>query len=405
VDWNLRKGSRLPSGAFTGQELEDMRARIDQLKGPGSNRKKKLFASERKDLPELAEFINRQLNETSWICREAAQYLRLVAEDVSVAKGATTSMLCAGWKMHRMYGDRTDKDRGDLRHHAADALAVAFTSRSLYGRLIANAKARGEGSPLTDRRVVPDAPNWLFAQASARFVTMIISHETTRGITGALHLETAYGRRGDIYHLRTSIQKLNLSDMPNVMDKRIREILTEALTKAKDDPKVAFPEGFLEYNRGDGHARRLRKVRCVYKLMSPESPQTMAYPFKYFQLRNNHHVEVFERISGAKRRGQFVTAIEAAKRVRIDKSGMYREKDKSTVETYLWSLHNNDLIRWDDGTIYRVATLDPASNRLWTFAQNVSGQDPAHRRFLTLTRTDYIPVSVDPIGRVKELRD
>ena len=405
VDWNLRKGKRLPSEAFTGQELEDMRARIDQLKGPGSNRKKKLFASERKDLPELAEFINRQLNETSWICREAAQYLRLVAEDVSVAKGATTSMLCARWKMHAMYGDGTDKDRGDLRHHAADALAVAFTSRSLYGRLIANAKARGEGSPLTDRRVVPDAPEWLFAQASARFATVIVSHETTRGITGALHKETAYGRTGNAYHLRTAITDLRLSDVKDVIDSKMREMIQTALVAAGDDAKRAFPDGFMEYNRGDGVTRQVRKVKCVVSRMSRDTPQVVTYPNRHFLLGNNHHVEVFETLSGHVRRGQFVTAIEAARRVRIEKIGIYKDKDLSVVEKYLWSLHGNDMIQTDDGNIYRVAKLEPTGNRAIAFDHRDSGQDPKWRLFVGMSRRDYRRIEVNPIGKIREPRE
>lgn len=139
----------------------------------------------------IANFADRQYHQTSWIAKEAAQWLQSVsATPVSVSRGATTALLRRGWKLetvipevrieeglpilaeeeerlnskdkpekflpvitpeefekfkpvwegHRapskeLHTDRKLNKRIDHRHHLIDAITIALTSRALFQQM------------------------------------------------------------------------------------------------------------------------------------------------------------------------------------------------------------------------------------------------------------------------------
>lgn len=163
----------------------------------------------------IAEFADRQFHQTSWIAKEAAQWLQSVcATPVSVARGETTALLRRGWKLETvipqvrieeglpvlaeeevrvsMLDGKEKKERitpmisaedfekyrklweghppskelntdlklnkrVDHRHHLIDAITIALTSRALFQQMARTYKQESE-KPGESRRVRLHAP-------------------------------------------------------------------------------------------------------------------------------------------------------------------------------------------------------------------------------------------------------
>ena len=113
-----------------------------------SKRNKLLMAAN--EIP--VDFINRQLNETRFISREATKLLKQICRNVFVSTGSVTEFLRTqwgyndilkqlNWHKYEQAGLVKEnniegwKKRDDHRHHAIDALVVATTSQSIIHRL------------------------------------------------------------------------------------------------------------------------------------------------------------------------------------------------------------------------------------------------------------------------------
>lgn len=134
------------------QGLEDYRKRIETCK-LGKAKVKNLLTTE-KDIPE--GFINRDLRDTQYIAKKAREMLEEIVPFVVPTTGSVTDRLREDWQlvnvMQELNWDKynrqnltetyQDKDgrtvkrikdwtkRNDHRHHAMDALTIAFTKRS-----------------------------------------------------------------------------------------------------------------------------------------------------------------------------------------------------------------------------------------------------------------------------------
>ena len=82
------------------------------------------------------DFVNRQLSDTRYISRLAADYVALLfggrideirTQRVQVSGGAATAYVRGQWEMNAILSDGPEKDRHDHRHHAVDAVAIALT--------------------------------------------------------------------------------------------------------------------------------------------------------------------------------------------------------------------------------------------------------------------------------------
>lgn len=150
-------------------------------------------------------FADRQFHQTSWIAKEAAQWLEcLCPNKVSISRGELTAMLRRSWKLETVipeirienglplldtegklieqdnfnqlkkyleghpvrsedrkanpgfdFNRRPDK-RLDHRHHLIDALTLALTSRGLFQRMANNYKAAAEKMPPCDEETAEE---------------------------------------------------------------------------------------------------------------------------------------------------------------------------------------------------------------------------------------------------------
>lgn len=134
----------------------DYKARVEDLlkKGKISTTKAKKLLMTQADIPD--DFIERDLRNTQYISRKAQEMLRLIARDVTATTGSITDRLRDDWQlvniMQELNWDKYDKlgrtdikqgrdgqeirrikdwtKRNDHRHHAMDALTIAFTKHS-----------------------------------------------------------------------------------------------------------------------------------------------------------------------------------------------------------------------------------------------------------------------------------
>lgn len=149
-------------------------------------------------LGEDKDFLARALNDTRYLSRIAASYLRLVCpQGVRVIPGQMTAMLRAKFGLNDVLGLNGEKNRNDHRHHAVDACVIGVTDQGLLQRFAqTNAQAREGG--LT--RLVESMPlPWdTYRDHVERAVRHIwVSHKPDHGFEGAMMEETSYGIRKD----------------------------------------------------------------------------------------------------------------------------------------------------------------------------------------------------------------
>lgn len=150
-------------------------------------------------LGEDKDFLARALNDTRYLSRVAAEYLRLVCPGSAtrVIPGQMTAMLRAKFGLNDVLGLDGEKNRNDHRHHAVDACVIGVTDQGLLQRFAqANAQAREGG--LT--RLVESMPlPWdTYRDHVERAVRHIwVSHKPDHGFEGAMMEETSYGIRKD----------------------------------------------------------------------------------------------------------------------------------------------------------------------------------------------------------------
>jgi CRISPR-associated endonuclease Csn1 len=253
------------------------------------------------DIPD--GFINRDLRDTQYIAKKAKSILEELVKEVISTSGSITNRLREDWQlidvMQELNWDKYDKlglteiienrdghkikriidwtKRNDHRHHAMDALTIAFTKRS-HIQYLNNLNARSDkaGSiygieqnelhrddkgklkfkppfPLNEFRTEAkkQLENTLISiKAKNKVVTQNIN--ITKRINGTnkkqqltprgqLHLESIYG---SIQQYTTKLEKVNASfdeeQISKVSKKIYREALLKRLQEFGNDPKKAF---------------------------------------------------------------------------------------------------------------------------------------------------------------------
>lgn len=250
---NQEKGNRTPFQAFRHDEnrwqIIQMRAKFFLDKK--AYRKAKLllledFENEVLNDDSIAGFADRQFHQTSWIAKEAAQWLQSVCKTpVSVSRGEMTAGLRRKWKLetvipqvraeeglpildeeravvtpedfakyrhvwegHRVldshgkldkarHTDRKLDKRIDHRHHLIDAITIALTSRSLFAQMARQYKLDSERVGLSEKprlRVGEALPLKNVRELSLKAVRECpLSIKPDRYPDGAIFQETAYG--------------------------------------------------------------------------------------------------------------------------------------------------------------------------------------------------------------------
>jgi CRISPR-associated endonuclease Csn1 len=220
-----------------------------------------------------ADFTNRHLSDTRYITRKAAEYLDLLfggrvdvhgKRRVETPTGQVTAWLRREWRLSEVLGDR-EKTRQDHRHHAVDAVVIAFTSPRMHAALSrAAASSEQAGSRRLFKPVEPPYPG-LIEDARRIFSGLIVSHRQSRRVRGKLHADTIYSKPiAGTHRVRKELHNLTEKDVDRIVDSRIRRLVLEAWQRSgiKDITKAfAEPANLPVETMPDGRTRRIRHVR------------------------------------------------------------------------------------------------------------------------------------------------
>jgi len=247
-DMNRDKGDRTPHEWLSGRpdDYEALKSRIRSL----PFRKRARFTQEKIDTD---EFAARQLVDTAYITRAAADYLRCLVKEphhVLGGKGIYTGELRHLWGIETILSELPDspawaaqadlrsgeKNRADHRHHAIDAIVVALTDQSRLQKLSKLYKTGEAGAEIL--------PWEGFRNSVIESVKGInVSHHVQRKVTGALHEETIYGPvlekniRGEIvqrpgeFVVRKPLESLTQAMVEDIRDPTIKKLVLDRLAE------------------------------------------------------------------------------------------------------------------------------------------------------------------------------
>ncbi len=246
-------------------------------------------------------FISRDLRDTQYIAKKAKEILAEVVRDVNTTTGLVTDKLREDWQlidiMQELNWDKyktlglteefTNRDgnvirrikdwtkRNDHRHHAMDALTVAFTKRS-HVQYLNNMNARSDknGSiygiekkelyrdDKNKLRFNPPIPlNDFRAESKHHLENILVSFKAKNKVVtinknkikgklkpqkvltprGQLHLETVYGKIKQYEVTEVKVGgSFDIHVINRVANKKYREALLKRLTENNNDPKAAF---------------------------------------------------------------------------------------------------------------------------------------------------------------------
>ena len=333
-DVNIEKGNATARDYILSKYGEDgfarFKADVDDLykNGAISWTKTKNLLMSKDELPE--DFLTRDLTNSQYIARKARQILGDYVRVVLPTSGSITAKLREDWQLvdvmkelnmpkydkaglteykENYYGDRSKHiidwtKRNDHRHHAMDALTIAFTKPS-HIQLLNNLAAKSDkGSSIygiMQKETVRTRDGWIFmppmpidelrASFKKELDSILVSIKAknkvvTRNINktkkregfnskveltprGLLHKETVYGKRKIYETYEKAVDgKMTAEEIANVASKREREALAERLATFGGDPKKAFtgsnsPEKNPIFT-DEAHACKIeKKVKCV----------------------------------------------------------------------------------------------------------------------------------------------
>lgn len=304
---NLEKGNdtavEFIEKKYGKEELANYIARIEGLfkNNPTKQGKLKKLKMKGEDIPD--DFINRDLRDTQYIAKKAKSILEEFVRDVVSTSGSITDRLREDWQlinvMQELNWNKYDKlgltetiigrdgqeiprikdwtKRNDHRHHAMDALTIAFTKRShiqylnnlnarsdkaasIYGieqkELYRNDKGKLKFKPpmpLDEFRAEAKKhlENTLISiKAKNKVTTININTTRKKGGTnrkkqltprGQLHLETVYGNMQQPVIKEEKVGgNFNEAMIAKVTKPTYREALLKRLRENGNDPKKAF---------------------------------------------------------------------------------------------------------------------------------------------------------------------
>lgn len=335
---NLKKANRTAL-EFIEQDhnadLESYKARVEMLydngKGTISKAKRNKLLMAQKDLPD--GFIERDLRNSQYIAKKAKAMLQdLVRELVVVTSGKITDELREDWGLinvmkelnmpkYKVLGlttfeQRLNKETGELiqheviddwtkrndhRHHAMDALTVAFTTHShiqylnfLNARKDENHKLYKEITGIEEKIVknkkfIPPMENFR-SEAKKHIKSILVSFKNKNKVVtknknhtkggkaepqktltprGQLHEETIYGKIKQLMSKPTTINKrFSLEQANLIVNQQQKELVLKHLLSFENNPDVAFDGKTLKKTPLLFNEEPLKEVLCFEEIFT-----------------------------------------------------------------------------------------------------------------------------------------
>ena len=425
--------------------LNDYKARVEALYKDHaiSKSKRDMLLMSESEIP--SDFLNRDLAESQYIARQAREMLLSVVRTVTSTTGSITDRLREDWElvdvMKELSWDKFEKlgltetytdsegrkiskikdwtKRNDHRHHAMDALTIAFTKPSYIQYLNnLNARSNKEGAiygiqqkelevrggklrfkcPMDLKQFRQEAKKQLSAifvslKPKGKVSTISINpsgKQKTITPRGQLHNETVYGKilqptvkRGkkefeEVFTIRKAVGPDLKVD--KVIDDKIREILIQRLADYGNDPKKAFvnlDENPIWQNREKGIAIKKVKVKGPNDVKSIHKKKNHRdefiidrdgafVPTDFVQTNNNHHIAIYRDSNGVLQES-VVSLFEAMERKREGLPVIDKSYNKEKGWQYVFSMRKNEYFVFpnkETGFTPESIDLNDPSNRI-----------------------------------------
>ena len=409
---NRLKGSRTPIDAFEGDSVKwDEITSALEMWDKSLYGKKTRFRTRGKDVTE--GFDSSQLIDTRYIAREALTYFEQLGCDVTTTKGVMTSWLRRQWGLNSLISDDDKKDRSDHRHHIIDAAITACIDRSFYQSLVNKAKRIEKSTSKTIKDLRADEPWSDFrADLDKLLEGVIVSHQTSTKIKGALHEETGIGYKRDIGAVYRKNVAPDLKNIDSIYNDDLKRILAGHLEKHGSDPKVAFsPDNPVFHKDGKTPIKRVRVRQSQTTLEEMESNKFIikakdGKPLRYHSYGNIHSVDVFYGERDNTYLSKFHT-VEEARRKALRNHRKYSSEDQKPIFT----LHKNDAVKLlvnGEKKLFRVQKIG-FTDRKVTFMLNNKAKADHKADSVTIVmndnnikKYDIEKVSINILGRIPE---
>lgn len=287
---NIEKGNRTAFDYVCEKygDIEAGKYKSKVMDLPLSDTKKKKLLMSASEIP--SDFLARDLNNTGYITRKAVEMLESLVRTVVTTTGSITARLREEWQLvnviKELDWDKYDKlgmteliqgrdgqrirritgwtKRDDHRHHAMDALVIAFTNRNIINYLNNVKSHRDENNPQykDDKHFAIPMPMFR-AEAKKHLDAIIVSVKSKNKVMtsnvnkikvrggvackvqltprGPLHDETVYRRVKKYSTNVVSVgSSFNKERVMTVADKKYRESLLARLDEYGGDAKKAF---------------------------------------------------------------------------------------------------------------------------------------------------------------------
>lgn len=418
----------------------------------------------KKSHEQLDDFIQRQLNDTRYISREAHAIFSRVCPNVSIGQGTLTATLRRMWGLNGILGVTGEKNRDDHRHHAVDAVVVACTKPYYLNQLSQVYANRAYNQPRMDfplpwegfRNDVRSSVGKILVSFSVRNRTITrlpgrVRKEIykdgkrrtvwvrTDGIAarGALHADTIYGRHlsvsGEVfYHYRKPLSYIDSkAKVDKIVDAAVRAQVQNRLLELGVDitrdytiPKNVFMQvdanGALQpllfRRNADGKPYPVKFVRLRER--STSKVQLKADVNQWVEPDNNHHAAIYEDDKGQ----LFDTVVSFWDVVERCKQGLppvAADLPNATLKTYfqqndtfIIGLYNDD-ISWDNPNrellashLYRVQKISKGD---YSFRKHTASTIDNKEELVRIRsmkgwlENNPIKVEVDTLGNIKPL--
>lgn len=453
VSENQAKGNRTPWEAYHSDPVrfEAMLGRVGSFQGMWKTEKMRRF--EASEIPELAAFIDRELNDTRYISKLACSYLARIygglftkggERYIFASKGGVTAhlrrMLGLEELLHRLAADldpegkaRTrnerPKPRDDHRHHAVDALVVALTAPPLV-QALARMSEKGvlQGRLLPKGEFIEAWPGFA-EEVDSRIRSIYVSRRVRKKADGQFHDATFYGpafvnpdSQRQMHAVRKPLALLSKSMVEAIVDGKVKERVQAKLDKlGTHDPKVfAKAENLPSLPNRNGPPIPIRRVRIWVTEKAVTLGERSGHPRNVI-LDGNHHLEIFEESQTGKIKwiGRIVTLLESRRRASQKLPIVERTWGGRQDLRFVCSLAIGEAftLAGDGGELqmFTVRTVYPAQGSYSVDA--VSHLDAREKKAVKetrgwlvkavngLQRSGFQKVNIDPLGQIHPARD
>ena len=418
-DANQEKGNRTPFEAW-GHDPERYDSILSRVRLLPKDKQWRFDDDAVESWEKDNRFLDRQLNENSYLSRIVREYLEAVVPPnrIWVTPGRMTAMLRRRFGFNGILSEESNggKNRDDHRHHLIDAAAIGLTSRSQLQR-VARATGRGDdGESILESLELPWAG--FRSDLEALVQRCVVRHRPDHfrldlmSTTGGLHKETAYGivdgpdQNGVMTLVETKpLDSLDFMSLDDVRDPALRDRLKGLYMRIEEENAgegaSAIRQLFAQRARGSLGVKRVRVLTRLGEESLAFIRNGSGHIYKAYKTHGNAFMDVWLLPNG-KTKGETVSRFDAHQ-----PGFRSRLKDECPAAKKLMRLHINDMVAIGEGKERRIMRVQKLSGSTitavdHTAAGKAENLSPFRKSAGQVIQAELRKVSVSVLGRVRD---